>query len=171
MAHMVILVGNIGTGKSTFAQTYADKGYVVISKDSFRYGIGNGSYIFNTQYEPIMHETEMCMLYGFLDIGANLVIDDGGCVNARIRNRFIDAAKRHEYKTTVIEFPILPREIAVERRMQNPHSVYNEEIGLGGRELWEHVWDKLGSIYDAPNKKTEMIDEIIGVSCETIGVS
>ena len=42
-----ILVSNIGGGKTTLSKRYVEFGYVVISRDTLRYGIGNGEYIFN----------------------------------------------------------------------------------------------------------------------------
>jgi len=48
---LIILIGNLGTGKSTFAKTLVEKGYINISRDSLRYMIGAGKYIFNKEFE------------------------------------------------------------------------------------------------------------------------
>jgi len=34
---LIILVGNIGTGKTTESKKLAKKGYIIISRDAFRY--------------------------------------------------------------------------------------------------------------------------------------
>ena len=58
MKNLIILVGNIGSGKSTYAKKYQKKGYIVIARDQLRYAIGGGEYIFNTKYEPLIWKTE-----------------------------------------------------------------------------------------------------------------
>lgn len=52
MKKLIILIGNIGCGKSTLAKKLVKKGYCIISRDSFRYMIGAGNYIFDLKYEP-----------------------------------------------------------------------------------------------------------------------
>ena len=92
MKELVLLVANIGEGKSTLAKQYQEKGYVVISKDGLRYVIGAGNYVYKQEYEPIIWETELSMLESFMDIGANIVIDSI-CVGKSMRARYISFAK------------------------------------------------------------------------------
>ena len=148
---VVILTGNIGTGKSTLTKKYAKKGYIVIARDLLRYAIGNGKYIFNPKYEPALWRTEYQMLIAFLDTGANIIIDEVG-ISKSMRFRYL-AIIYPEYKITCIEMPRLSKKVAVNRRMKNPHQ-------QADRKLWESIWDKFDKLYEKPTKE-ECFDKII----------
>ena len=73
---IIVMVGNIGSGKSTFIKKYVDKGYVVVCRDSFRYMIGGGQYIFNLDLEPAIFAIETDALINFMASGVNIVVDE-----------------------------------------------------------------------------------------------
>jgi len=152
MKELVILVGNIGSGKSTICKKYQKEGYVVIARDCLRYAIGGGIYVYNTKYEPIIFETELCMLESFMELGVNIVIDEVG-VSRAMRMHYIIPAKDYGYTVKCHVLPQLLRKTAVDRRMQNPHGQYD-------RDLWEQVWDRFQSKYEEPSFD-EGIDDII----------
>ncbi len=152
--HLIILVGNIGSGKSTYVKKYQEEGYVVISRDSLRYGIGGGKYIFNRYYEHIIWETELSMFNKFLELEENIIVDEIG-LNRKLRNRYILYAKEKGYSITIIEMPIFSMKESVDRRMTNPHC-------QNDRNLWNTIWESFNVMYDAPNFN-EGIDEIIKV--------
>ena len=144
MKNLIILIGNIGTGKTTFIKTQnlIEKGYVVIARDRLRYNIGGGNYIFNTKYEAIIWKTELFMFENFLKLGTNIVIDEVG-VSKSLRKRYIPLAKKYKYQIVAIEMPKLTKEMAVNRRMQNPHQ-------QNDRKLWEEIWEKFDAQYESP---------------------
>lgn len=152
MKELIILVGNIGSGKSTLTKKYQEDGYVVIARDCLRYAIGGGTYVYNVNYEPIIFDTELHMLEAFLKLGVNLVIDEVG-VSKAMRMRYILPAKDYGYTVKCHVLPQLLQKTAVDRRMQNPHGQYD-------RELWKQVWDRFQSQYEEPSFD-EGIDEII----------
>jgi len=152
MKELVLLVANIGEGKSTLAKQYQEKGYVVISKDGLRYVIGAGNYVYKQEYEPIIWETELSMLESFMDIGANIVIDSI-CVGKSMRARYISFAKIYGYKIKCHILPQLTMKEAVDRRMQNPHQ-------QNDKSMWESTWFKFQSQYQEPTLD-EGFDEII----------
>ena len=149
---LIILIGNIGAGKSTLAKKYQKENYIVIARDQLRYAIGGGIYIFNYNYEPIIWKTEQYLFRKFVKLGVNIVIDEVGLTKA-MRKRYILYAKRYNYKIIAIEFPRLSMKKSVNRRMNNPH-------GQDDRKLWESVWHKFNKIYESP-KKSEGITKII----------
>lgn len=149
---LIILIGNIGSGKTTITRQYVQNGYVVIARDMLRYSIGNGKYIFDPKYESIIWETELFMYSSFLDLGVNIIVDEVG-VTFSMRARYINEAKEQGYKITAIEMPRLSMEEAVNRRMNNPHSQPD-------RKLWEQVWSKFDAMYKEPIKD-EGFDQII----------
>lgn len=152
--HLIILVGNIGSGKTTYVKKYQEQGYIVISRDSLRYGIGGGKYIFNLNYENIIWATELDMFNKFLELEENIIIDEIG-LNRKIRRRYISYAIKKGYNITVIEMPKFSMEESVDRRMTNPH-------GQDDRELWNGIWKNFNEMYEEPNLN-EGIDQIIKV--------
>jgi predicted kinase len=149
---MIVLVGNIGSGKTTYCKKLVEEGYIVIARDKFRYMIGNGGYIFDTRLEEAVWESEMDMFRRFMRTGVNIVIDEVG-VSKYMRLRYTGIAKTFGYKTCAIVLPKLSKKEAVDRRMQDPH-------GQPDRKLWEGVWDKFNKIFEEPTK-AEMFDEVV----------
>ncbi len=152
---LIILVGNIGSGKSTLVKEYVEQGYVVIARDSFRYGIGAGKYIFNLKYEPVIWATELTLFKGLAVIGAEKIIIDEVGISKAMRARYINHALACGYKITAIIMPILSKKESVDRRLQDPH-------GQPDRTIWEGVWEKFNKLYESPTKE-EGFDTIINL--------
>lgn len=145
MPNCIIVTGNIGCGKSTLASFFQEKKFVVISRDSFRYSIGNGKYIFHKMLEPVIWKTELYMFKLFVDLGVDIYVDEVG-VTPAMRKRYIDVLKKHKnYKIISIEMPRLSKDKAVARRLKTPH-------GQPDKALWELVWKKFDLVYESPKK-------------------
>ena len=149
---IIILVGNIGTGKTTIAKELKKDGYIIIARDMLRYAIGGGEYIFNYYYEPTIWSTELYMFKKFTELGVSMIIDEVG-MNRTQRARYIQYAKTYGYMVTVMEMPKLTMKEAVDRRLKNPHCQPD-------RKLWEQIWKKFNKMYEKPTKK-EGIDIIV----------
>ena len=158
--NLIILVGNIGSGKSIYAKKYQRKGYVIIARDQLRYAIGNGEYVFNYDYEDIIWKTEHYMFRKFINLGANIIIDEVG-ITKLMRKRYISYAKKNKYKITVIEMPRFCMKKAVKRRLKNPH-------GQPDCKLWEQVWTKFEGMYEQIDIKSEHIDKHVKVKKEEV---
>lgn len=143
--NLIILIGNIGSGKSTYAKRYQKLGYIVIARDQLRYAIGGGNYIFNKFYEPIIWRTELDFYKRFIDIRRNIIVDEVG-INKKMRKRYIRYAKKRGYKITAIEMPKFCMGEAVNRRMINPHGQYDYK-------LWCQVWANFDGLYEEPSRK------------------
>ena len=142
---LIILIGNIGAGKSTLAKGYVEQGYVIIARDALRYGIGGGKYIFNLDYEPLVFATELYMFKKFVDIGVKIAIDEIG-ISKEMRKRYIHYAKRAGYNITAVVLKKLSKKESVDRRMQNPHGQFD-------RKIWDIIWEKFDKLYEFPTKK------------------
>lgn len=149
---VVILVGNIGTGKTTVAKKYINYGYIAIARDYLRYAIGLGEYRFDPNYEPIIWQTETYMYKKFVDLGVNIVIDEVG-MSKKLRKKYIKYAKNRGYKMTAVVTENLSMKKAVDRRMKDPHGEFN-------RKIWEKVWTNFNKIYEVPTLK-EGFDRIM----------
>jgi tRNA uridine 5-carbamoylmethylation protein Kti12 len=155
---LVILIGNIGSGKSTLCRKYAKKGYIIISRDALRYMIGAGDYIFDYKYEPAIHAANLAILESFLAGGHNIVMDEVN-VSKSLREAYIQLARSvsqiRPYKIIGVVLPRLSRAVSVDRRINSPH-------GNFPRETWEKVWDTFNKMYVTPTK-AEGFDRIIKI--------
>lgn len=149
---MIVMVGNIGSGKSTEAKTYQKAGYIVIARDQLRYAIGGGVYTFNPDYEYTIRKLEIKMLHEFLKLGCKVVIDEVG-VSKAFRKEYLKIAKEYNYKIRAIEMLRLSKKESVDRRMQDPHQCPD-------RTVWDGVWDKFDNVYVSPTV-AEGFDEVI----------
>jgi len=142
MIELIILVGNIGSGKSTTVKKLVKEGYIVISRDAFRYMIGAGEYIFNPKLEPIIHNMNIDCLIRCLQVGLDVVVDETN-VSRGMRKRYLELGNDYGYITTALVMPRLSMKEAVDRRMNDPH-------GQPDRKMWEGVWKKFESKYCEP---------------------
>ena len=153
MSEMIILVGNIASGKTTITKILSSK-YVIVSRDSLRYGIGAGEYKFDKELEPAIRETALCMAKELLKTGRDLVIDETN-VTKRLRAPYIEEANRAGYTITAMIMPKLSKKESIDRRMKNPHD-------QNPRKLWESVWSSFDMAYEEPDK-SEGFSKIIRI--------
>lgn len=152
-----ILIGNIGSGKSTRIKN-KPKNVICVSRDALRYMIGGGDYIFNEDLEKAICFGELKILEEFMKIGASDIIIDETNIAKLIRQRYLKLADKYNYKKVAIQMPILSKKESVDRRMKDPH-------GQPDRTLWERVWEKFNDIYEPPSFR-EGFDEIIKIKNE-----
>lgn len=146
MPNCIIVTGNIGCGKTTLSHKYVKKGYLVVSRDQIRYGLGNGTYIFDYESENVVWKVELFLFEELLKHGYNIFIDETG-INRKMRNRYIKILKQYkDYKIISIELPRLDRKKAVTRRLKNNH-------GSTKKAVWESVWRRFDYIYESPKKQ------------------
>jgi tRNA uridine 5-carbamoylmethylation protein Kti12 len=160
---VVLLVGNIGSGKSTLTKEYTKQGYLVISRDAFRYMLGAGDYTFDYDLEPCLRKTEIYMLKSLLYTGRNIVVDETN-MNRKAREPLLCAAletpSHTTYRLTAVVFPRLSKEESVGRRLKNPH-------GSSSEELWGQVWEMFDSMYEEPTLG-EGFDKVLKAKVEVV---
>ena len=160
MKNFYILVGNIGAGKTTYIKNNI-QAPIIISKDSIRYAIGGGEYIFNRFYEPVIHDITMKMTDNFCAIAvADIVLDETN-MSKKNRKQFIKVAQKYGYDVIGLVMPELSKEEAVNRRMTNPHCQTD-------RTLWESVWERFHKAYVKPTK-AEGFTKVVELKKEDIG--
>ncbi|MGD2071861.1 MAG: ATP-binding protein [Candidatus Thorarchaeota archaeon] len=147
-----ILIGNIGSGKSTECKRQINNGYLIISKDDLRYSLGAGKYTFNPQFEYAIHITALTLCDALMALGKNIIIDETN-MDKETRKYYIKLAKKYRYKRIAVIFPKLTRKESVKRRLISNH-------GDTSKEIWEEVWDRKNEAYERPTRK-EGFHEII----------
>lgn len=152
---LYVIVGNIGSGKTTFIKhIIADMPEtIVVSRDDLRYMIGAGKYVFNLSLEPMIFESALCIIKKFMLVGVVNIIVDETNMSQEYRQDYIFLAKQYNYKTTAIVMPVLDKKTCVDRRMNNPHD-------QSDRTIWEGVWDKFNTIYQIPTVE-EGFDKVV----------
>jgi len=162
MKEMIIAIGNIGSGKSTYINRYYSyPPHVYISRDSIRYMFGNNEYLFEQTLEPLVKIINLDMVSLLCSRGRSFVCDDT-YITKDDRKRVLSLGNMYDYKKTALVFPRLSMKESVGRRMNNPHNIPEQE-------RWESVWKKFDSIYEEPTKE-EGFDEIIKIKKSEIGI-
>lgn len=153
MKELQILIGNIGSGKSTYCKEKVKEGYIIISRDTIRYGIGSGKYIYNPDYEPSIKASIKELALSLMEgPKPNIIIDETN-MTEKIRINYINISKIYGYKRIALIFPVISKEESVKRRMSCNH-------GDTTKEKWEEVWTGLHGIYQKPTI-AEGFDEVI----------
>lgn len=143
--NLYILVGNIGSGKTTFALefiTFGGKNIVCVSGDSLRYMIGAGKYTYQKAFEPILKQTVLDIIRRFMENRLHIIVDDTH-MTKETRKGLLSLAKEFNYDAIAFVFSRQTKRICVDRRMKKPHDIRD-------RKVWEGVWDKLNNLYETP---------------------
>ena len=147
MADVIILVGNMGSGKTTVARTlFETKGFLIVSGDGLRYLLSNGKYIYDDRLQSFILDTEFWLVEKLLQDGFNVVIDDSKTVSSGYRIAFIEIAKKYNARCIAIEMAPIDKEAAIMRRICNPHGVI---LGMD-YEYWDKVYNKFANLYESP---------------------
>ena len=139
---LVVLVGNIGSGKTTLAKKYVKRGYVCVSRDGLRYMIGAGEYIFDPLTEPRIFVMERLLLEHLMENSHNIVVDGVG-TSTRLRSEYLFLAQMYKYSVIAHVLPKLSKNEAVARRMKNPH-------GSSDKATWDRIWKRFNKRYTDP---------------------
>ena len=141
---LIILVGNLGSGKTTFCKKLAKQDYVIVSRDDLRYSIGAGTYLYNEAYEPCIRDASIELARSFMQLGVPLVIDETN-ISSSIRSKYLHLAKLYKYKTTAMLLPKLSMKRSITRRLKNNH-------GDTPANVWKNVWSTFDMMYEKPTK-------------------
>lgn len=166
MAKLILMVGNIGTGKTTTTNelmanaSYKDnRNTIMISVDDLALALNNGCYgpdIWTDKHWPLyaiikQHIVREAFIHGF-DI-----IVDGTHMSKINRKAYIDIAKEFGASVTVYLHTYTN---GLKRRIAEPKSK-DHDIP----EVWAEVYNKFANMYEAPTLD-EDIDAIIKIKGE-----
>jgi predicted kinase len=150
--NLIILVGNIGSGKTTTVKKYAEQGYCVVCRDDFRTMLGGGSYKFDTRTEKAIHQASRTLLENLMVENLDIIIDETNTTK-RGRKTIINTAKLFGYNVIGIVMPQLTKEKSIENRIK-------DNLRQNTIETWGKVWDMFNRMYETPELK-EGFDELI----------
>ena len=139
----IMLVGLPGSGKSTFAESLKEQGYVVHSPDKIRnelnlHDIEDTKKVFNILYENIFNDMEQ---------GKDIVYDSVNLIRRR-RKEFLRLIKKYNYEKICYVF-IVPLEICKERNDMRvgyskvKDSEYLKMLNCFNPVFSDEGWDKI----------------------------
>jgi len=140
---VVVMVGNIGSGKSTYTKKLQKQGYIVVSRDALRYSIGAGEYVFNLDFEPTIRNISLYMYEKFLQLGESIVFDETN-MSIESRENILTLAKKYGYQTIAYVTPKIDKETSIKRRLKDNH-------GNNSKKVWEEVWERFNIAYEEPS--------------------
>lgn len=150
---LIIMIGNIGCGKSLIARKFAMNGYVVVNMDSIIKMVAGGEY---GHYDPgkkkVYRATEITMISAALKSGISVVIDRTN-MSRKKRSPYIELAKQFDVPITGYDWG--PGTIqALKQRLSNPLGIPEDQ--------WISVYRNFQDSYETP-LLSEGFEEIIGM--------
>lgn len=154
MKRMYLLVGNIGSGKSTKAAQMAQSGdCVVISRDSMRHMLAGGGYSLSHEQEITI--SLLVLLRSLMKKGIDVVIDETNLVR-KYRKDKINYAKEFGYKCIAVVMPKISQAESVLRRI-------TDNCRGTSAAKWADIHESFDHRTSKPTKQ-EGFDEIIHLS-------
>ena len=165
--NIYVLIGSIASGKSTWKKKFKEEhttntdrlitDVAVISRDTFRYALGDGDYIFDPKYESyIKFITKELFLVSLENNVSNIIVDETN-MSRKVRRNYMEtlqsAWRRTDYLYNAVVFPDMGIDVHVGRRLGDNH-------GDTPRSTWEGVYRGLRDAYEPPTKE-EGFDSII----------
>lgn len=143
MSKLIVLVGNIGCGKSTEAARLAkETGAVVVNMDSIQQMVSGGVYgAYDVAKKELYQDIEHIAIKSALERGLDVVIDRTNMDKKR-RARFIAIGKCHGAE--ICSFDFGPgTESDLERRLTDPRDIPAEK--------WREVFESMSNAYEQPS--------------------
>ena len=149
-----LMIGNIGTGKSTIARKLAFQGSAVFNMDSFQEMLSGGEY---ARYDPKKRDVyttgENETIRAALKSGLDVCVDRTN-MDLKRRERFIQIGKEYGAKIVAYHLGVGDRAKCLANRAKNPRGV--------PMTVWGQVYDKMVADY-VPPTLDEGFSEIIEV--------
>ena len=152
MPKMEILVGMIGSGKSTYCRSRAAAGAVIVDLDAIVSMIHGGDYTAYTKANKVIYKSaELAVAHTAFAMGNDVIIDRTGITRSQ-RAKYIAIAKSLDILIQITHFKIETPEIHAKRRAEGDSRGVSYERWL---EIAEHHFE----VYDKPDE-SEGYDEI-----------
>jgi len=147
-----LLVGNIGSGKSTIASKLARAGCTIVNMDAIQKSIAGGIYgAYDPNKKSVYHDIENIAIESSLKSGISVCVDRTNMDKKR-RARFIEIGKK--YTETIRCFDFGPgNEKMFQRRLNSPRGI--------PVSTWKKVFNSMQAAYEKPDFSEGFSDIII----------
>ena len=156
-----LLVGNIASGKSTYAKQKAADECIVINDDAIVSMVhGNEPTFYKVRLKTLYKSIENHIVYTAIAMGKDVIIDKGVCVKLDSRRRWIEVARSLDTKIQATVFPF--EDCSQHATRRNLHDSRGYDYGY---------WYKIAKFFELqyiPPSYLEGFDKIINLSIEDI---
>ncbi len=112
-----VLIGMVGSGKSTYCSQRALEGCVILNDDSIINMVHGGHYdLYNESWKPLYKSIEDHVLHVAVAMGKDLIIDRGVNISISSRVRWVALARSLDTPIRAVKFQIFPVEVHATRR-------------------------------------------------------
>lgn len=141
MKELIIMTGNIGSGKSLVSSKYAKMGYVVVNMDAIQTMIGGGEYgLYDIDKKDIYNSIENVAISTALSKGFSVVIDRTNMDRKR-RSRYIELGRN--FGALIVSMDFTESKGGLERRIKNSYGIPSE--------TWIKVHEAMFHLYEEPS--------------------
>ena len=142
MQELILLVGNVGCGKSFLAKRLTKRGAIAINNDALLQTFHGGEYTYDSNLKEFYHECEREIFSNALMTGRSIVVDRTN-MDKKSRQRFIEPSQKYP-DLEVVVFDFGPgTDISLQRRLNSP----KEQTA----KTWTSVHKMLKSKYEKPS--------------------
>lgn len=150
---LILTVGNIASGKSTWCKSQVKNGSVVVCNDDITTMIHGGQYLYDHDLKSLYKGIEEYSVIKGLQEGRNTILDRMN-YKSDTRKRWAAIAKDHGFECWVILFPRESPEIHAKRR-------YDKDNRGVSYERWLKVAKEFEENYEDINMGVEGIQNVI----------
>ena len=139
-----VLIGPIGSGKSTYSRKRAKEGFIIINDDAIINALHCNFYdLYSDELKPLYKGIENVALHTALSLGKSVIIDRPN-YSKGMRRRYIAIANSLDVPVIGVRFKDEGAEVHSSRRMKSD--------GRGGKqEYWEMVYNAHKGLYEEPS--------------------
>ena len=146
MSKAIIMVGNVGSGKTTWIKNFIKEQkeeWLVVSKDVLRTMLGGGYYLYDESLEASIDYITKKIIKELLQINRKIIIDETN-MDVITRADLIECVYEAERIQAVV-MPVISKEISMKRK-----SLIETNYGYSVN-VWEDIWERKNSLYVEPS--------------------
>ncbi len=171
MAKLILMVGNIGTGKTTTANRLMvdaahlkNRDIIIISTDDLATILANGHYgpdIWTNRHIHLYSAVKQCIVHEALINGFDVIVD-GTNMSKICRKAYIDIAKEFDVEDVEIIVYLHTYPDGLNRRINDPKSKHTST----STKQWTKIYNDFADTYEKP-----VLDEGIDHIFEVKGIN
>lgn len=140
---IILMVGNVGSGKSTYARRLAeDKNTIIVNMDDIQAMLHGRYNAYDPNLKPLYYAMEECVLYNAKLRDCDVVVDRTS-MDRKTRARFVELARKLGVEIEAHVMAETNKDILVCRRMNS------DSRGIS-QDKWRDVIDRLEASYEEP---------------------
>lgn len=150
---LILLIGQIASGKSTLAREYAKQGAIIVNDDAIVAALHAGSdTLYRVENKPIYKAVENTIVQAALALGRTVVIDRP-CATRATRARYISLAKSLDCPVCAVWLGTQGAKFHAKRRYESDNRGHS-------LEAWQKVAERIEASLEFPEMHAEGLASI-----------